>query len=75
MAKHANLTTQPTVPSRDPLLSDGSIIPVNQIASPVPPNPGQRPSQKYSQSVADNPMTYAKDRFYEHTTANIGFSF
>jgi len=25
--------------------------------------------------VADNQMTYAKERLYEHTTANNGFSF
>ena len=30
MANHANLTTPPTVPSRDSLPSDGSIIPVNK---------------------------------------------
>jgi len=75
MAKHANLTTQPTVLSRDSLPTDGSIISGKQNRLSVPPNLGQRSSQKYSPSVADNQMTYAKECLYEHTTANRRFSF
>ena len=54
MAKHANLTIQTTVLSRDSLPTDRYIIPVNKTASPS--RQISRSSQKYSQSVADNQM-------------------
>ena len=59
MAKHANLTTQPTVLSRDFLPTDPDTIPVNKIASPSRQILANVPVKKYSQSVADNQMTYA----------------
>ena len=75
MANHANLTTQPTVLRRDSLPSDPDTIPVNKsLLRPAKSWPTSE-SKKYSQTVADNPMTYAKDSLYEHTTANSGFSF
>ena len=57
MAKHANLTTQTTVLSRDSLPTDLDTIPVNNIASPSRQILAQRSGQKYSQSVADNQTT------------------
>jgi len=56
MAKHANLTTQTTVLSRDSLPTDADTIPVNNIASPSRQILSQRSGQNYSQSVADHQM-------------------
>jgi len=75
MAKHANLTAQTTVLSRDSLATDADTIPVNNIASPSRQILANAPVKKYSQLVADNQMTYAKECLYEHTTANNGFLF
>jgi len=75
MAKHANLTAQTTVMSRDSLPTEPDTIPVNKIASPSRQILAKAPVKKYSQSVADNQMTYAKECLYKHTTANNGFSF
>ena len=75
MAKHANLTTQPTVLSRDSLPTDADTIPVNKLASPTRQILVDVRVKKNSQSVVDNQMTYAKECLYEYTTANNGFSF